>query len=237
MILCSLVELIGGWLLEKIFHTRWWDYSDNPFNLHGYICLGISILWGLAVVFVVKLVHPLICSLLGLLPDLLGTILVLVLYGLFLADFIVTLVTIVGMKKRLGEMEKVAKALHTVGDNISDRLGNSALAADARLDELKETSQEKLAEGKEKLAESKEKLEAAQAARQLRLDEGRERLELRVSETLRELYDRKAALELRKQELSASFRQKPKFGVRRLSKAFPSMREALKEHLDQMDGE
>lgn len=248
MILCSLVELIGGWLLEKIFHTRWWDYSDNPFNLHGYICLGISILWGLAVVFVVKLVHPLICSLLGLLPDLLGTILVLVLYGLFLADFIVTLVTIVGMKKRLGEMEKVAKALHTVGDNISDRLGNSALAADARLDEFKETSQEKLAEGKEKLAESKEKLEAAQEARQLkrdeakearqlRLDESRERLELRVSETLQELYDRKAALELRKQELSAGFREKPKFGVRRLSKAFPSMREALKEHLDQMDEE
>ncbi len=226
MALCSLVEFLGGWLLERIFHTRWWDYSDKPFNLHGYICLGISLLWGLAVVFVVHLVHPLIFSLVCLLPHLLAVILTAVLYALFLADFIVTLVTIIGLKKRLGEMEKVAEALHSVGDSISHRLGTSALAADARLDELKETGQEKMAESKERLeaarAESKEKLEAVRAESQQKWDE---------------LYARRDALEARKQELSAWLREKPKFGVRRLGKAFPSMREALREHLNQMDGE
>lgn len=215
MALCSLVEFLGGWIMEKIFHTRWWDYSDRPFNLNGYICLGISLLWGLSVVFVVRLVHPLIFSLVCLLPHLLALILVIVLYALFLADFIVTLVTIAGMKKRLGEMDKVAEALHTVGNNISQRLGTSALAADARLDELKETSQEKM-------AESREKLEAAREAGQQKWDE---------------LYARRDALEARKQELTMLLREKPKFGVRRLNKAFPSMREALKEHLDRLDWE
>lgn len=215
MALCSLVEFLGGWLMEKIFHTRWWDYSDRPFNLNGYICLGISLLWGLAVAFVVRLVHPLIFSLVCLLPHLLALILTLVLYALFLADFIVTLITIIGLKKRLGEMEKVAEALHTVGDTISQRLGTSALAADARLDEFKETSQEKM-------AESKEKLEAARDASQQKWDE---------------LYARREALEARKQELSTWLREKPKFGVRRLGKAFPSMHAALKEHLDRMDWE
>lgn len=215
MALCSLVEFLGGWIMEKIFHTRWWDYSDRPFNLNGYICLGISLLWGLSVVFVVRLVHPLIFSLVCLLPHLLALILVIVLYALFLADFIVTLVTIAGMKKRLGEMDKVAEALHTVGNNISQRLGTSALAADARLDELKETSQEKM-------AESREKLEAAREAGRQKWDE---------------LYARRDALEARKQELIMLLREKPKFGVRRLNKAFPSMREALKEHLDRLDRE
>ncbi|MBP5753276.1 MAG: putative ABC transporter permease, partial [Treponema sp.] len=45
----TLVELIAGWGLNKIFHARWWDYSNMPFNFHGYICLAFCIIWGLAV--------------------------------------------------------------------------------------------------------------------------------------------------------------------------------------------
>ena len=36
MIICSTVELFGGWILDKIFHMRWWDYSEKPFNIGGY---------------------------------------------------------------------------------------------------------------------------------------------------------------------------------------------------------
>ncbi len=57
MIICSAVELFGGWILDKIFHMRWWDYSEKPFNIGGYICLPFSIMWGFAVVFAVKFVH------------------------------------------------------------------------------------------------------------------------------------------------------------------------------------
>ena len=46
MLLCTAVELVGGWILEKVFHTRWWDYTDQPFNLKGYVCLGFSLMWG-----------------------------------------------------------------------------------------------------------------------------------------------------------------------------------------------
>ena len=28
----------GGWTLFKIYHIRWWDYSNMKFNLGGYIC-------------------------------------------------------------------------------------------------------------------------------------------------------------------------------------------------------
>ena len=46
VILPSALELVGGWALYKLYHTRWWDYSDYPFNIGGYICLEFSLLWG-----------------------------------------------------------------------------------------------------------------------------------------------------------------------------------------------
>ena len=57
VILPSVLELVGGWALYKLYHTRWWDYSDFPFNIGGYICLEFSLLWGVGTVVVMKAVH------------------------------------------------------------------------------------------------------------------------------------------------------------------------------------
>jgi uncharacterized membrane protein len=227
-LLCTVIELVGGWVLERVFQTRWWDYSDRPLNLGGYVCLGFSILWGLAVIFVVRLIHPIVYSLVSWIPHTLGVVLVCVLFALFLVDFGLTLGTIIGLKKRLVELDRVAEALHTVGDNLSDRLGASAIAADAKLDEMKLV-------GQEKLAENKEKMETAVEAQQKKWDQGRERLETRVTDTLQELQDRKAQLEARQGELLGHLRNHPRFGTRRLYSAFPNMKQALKEHLDHVD--
>ena len=39
----SAIEWLTGFALEKLFHQHWWDYSDQPFNLNGYICLRFSL--------------------------------------------------------------------------------------------------------------------------------------------------------------------------------------------------
>ena len=44
VVLTSVLELATGFVLEKLFRQRWWDYSDKPFNLGGYICLEFSIM-------------------------------------------------------------------------------------------------------------------------------------------------------------------------------------------------
>ena len=255
MLLCTLVELIGGWILEKAFHTRWWDYTDKPFNLGGYVCLGFSIMWGFAVTFAVRLIHPLIFSLVCWLPHLLGWILIGVLYALFLTDFVLTLITVVGIRKQLGELERVGQALHTVGDTISDRLGNSALAADAKLESAKIAGQERMAESKEKLElvkeSSKEKLELAKESSKEKLElaressqrkfaeskerfaENREKLGDRITESLQELQQKKQRLEARQKELSASLGEGARFGTRRLTGAFPGLREEIRRRLEE----
>ena len=45
-IYATVVEWIGGHLIERLFHQRWWDYSGKKGNLDGYICLGASVFWG-----------------------------------------------------------------------------------------------------------------------------------------------------------------------------------------------
>ena len=262
MLLCTLVELIGGWILERAFHTRWWDYTDKPFNLGGYVCLGFSIMWGFAVTFAVRLIHPLVFSLACWLPHLVGWILIGVLYALFLIDFVLTLITVIGLRKQLGELERVGQALHTVGDTISDRLGNSALAADAKLESAKLAGQERVAEGKEKLEtameNSQKKLELARENSQKRLSEGKEKLETamensqkklaeskerlseskeklgdKISESLQELQQKKQRLEMRQKELASSLGEGARFGTRRLTGAFPGLREEIRRRLEE----
>ena len=244
MLLCTLVELIGGWILERAFHTRWWDYTDKPFNLGGYVCLGFSIMWGFAVTFAVRLIHPLIFLLICWLPHLVGWILIGVLYALFLIDFVLTLITVIGLRKQLGELERVGQALHTVGDTISDRLGNSALAADAKLESARLAGQERVAEGKEKLELAKEnsqkKLELAKENSQRKLAESKERLSEskeklgdKITESLQELQQKKQRLETRQKELASSLGEGARFGTRRLTGAFPGLRDEIRRRLEE----
>ena len=248
MLLCTLVELIGGWVLERAFHTRWWDYSDEPFNLGGYICLRFSIMWGLAVTFAVRLIHPLIFAMVNWIPMLPGGILLGLLYGLFTADFVLTLIAVIGLRKQLGELERVGKALHAMGDTISDRVGNSALAADAKLETAKQAGQERVAEGKEKLesameagqqklSESRERLESAMEAGQQKFSESKEKLGGKLTGSLQELQQKKLALEQQQKELLSALGDGARFGTRRLTGAFPGLKEGLRQRLDNIHRE
>ena len=53
MVLTTAIELVGGWTLFKIYHIRWWDYSNMKFNIGGYICPQFSLLWGLGSVLMI----------------------------------------------------------------------------------------------------------------------------------------------------------------------------------------
>lgn len=68
MLLTSAIELVAGYLMEKCFHHRWWDYSKRPLNIGGYVCLLFSLLWGLACVLVIDVAHPLVAKLVSLIP-------------------------------------------------------------------------------------------------------------------------------------------------------------------------
>ncbi|MDO4307539.1 MAG: hypothetical protein Q4C77_11935 [Eubacteriales bacterium] len=57
-IICGVLEYFVSWYMEKLFHARWWDYSQKPMNLHGRIWIGNLILFGLGGIIIVKLLNP-----------------------------------------------------------------------------------------------------------------------------------------------------------------------------------
>ena len=153
MIICSAVELFGGWILDKIFHMRWWDYSKNKFNIGGYICLAFSIMWGIAVVFAVRFVHTPIMAIVKKIPKTAQLIIITVFVVIFIIDMVVTLKNLIGIKKSLGQLDKIAEDLHGIGDQLKDVVGNTAINAAEFAGESRDKIVEVAAEQKDKLVE------------------------------------------------------------------------------------
>lgn len=118
VLLTTSLEFITGFLLENLFHDKWWDYSDLPFNIKGYVTLSFSIAWGLAAVFVLEIIQPLITRFISLLDNRFGHFLLFVLIVYFIADFIVTLLGILDIKKRFTILDEMADRLHLYSDEI-----------------------------------------------------------------------------------------------------------------------
>ncbi len=122
MLLTSLLELITGFTLKKIYHTSWWDYSDKPFNIGGYICLEFSIIWGFACVGVMEILHPIIMNAIHFIPETLGTILLAALFGIFIADIIVTVLAMRNLTRRVKLLDETAASIRRVSDGIGENL-------------------------------------------------------------------------------------------------------------------
>ena len=150
---------------------RWWDYTKNKFNIGGYVCLRFSIMWGLGVVAVMKLVHPPIFALVRRLPKIAGIIIISILVTIFAIDMVVTLKNLIGIRKSLGQLDKVAEDLNNLGNQIKDVVGNSAINVADRAEESLEKLDERTEESREKWANvseaAKEKIaEAVEPARE-----------------------------------------------------------------------
>ena len=98
-ILTSFIEYFTGFLLEKIFKRKYWDYSDDPLNLHGRICLPFSLLWGLTSVAVVRIIHPMIVYLVDSLPPRLGLFIFYVIIISLILDLSSTISSLIDLKK------------------------------------------------------------------------------------------------------------------------------------------
>ena len=72
IVVATVLEYITAVLMESIFHTSWWDYSDQKFNFQGRICLGVSLGWGVLTVLLFRVLHPLVEKLVALYPVYVG---------------------------------------------------------------------------------------------------------------------------------------------------------------------
>mgnify|MGYP000001210435 FL=1 len=111
MVLNTFVEYVTGRLMEMALHKKWWDYSEEKFNLGGYVCLKTSILWGICSVLMIRFLNPLLLKLTSLLPVFWGKMILWVFFGLLAVDFLGTVLAVWGMKKKKGRMDQIVEGL------------------------------------------------------------------------------------------------------------------------------
>jgi len=91
MVICSILEYITSYVLEKIFNVRWWDYSKRKYNIDGRICLENGFLFGIGGVAVVKILNPFVFSISSNLSKLTIIIIGIICSLIFFTDLIETL--------------------------------------------------------------------------------------------------------------------------------------------------
>ncbi|MDU3456976.1 MAG: putative ABC transporter permease [Peptoniphilus sp.] len=112
--LSCLIEYIIGYLLEKFFHKRWWDYSNYPFQIKRRVCLYGLLIFGLANILIVKKLTPILLFSLSLSSDRILDLLVISFGILFAIDLILTLNHLTHGFKTLNKVYEV------IDDNLSD---------------------------------------------------------------------------------------------------------------------
>lgn len=136
--LCSALELITGYILEKFFHRKWWDYSDRRFNLKSYVCLEMTLVWGFACLLVVYVLQPVCAALLSPLPVKAGYGILISFGILFISDIVCTVLQITSLGKRFRELESINKKMRMGSDFIGEKLYHITAKSEARLAVLKE---------------------------------------------------------------------------------------------------
>lgn len=106
IVICSLLEYFTSYIMEKLFKTRWWDYSNFKFNINGRICLETMWAFGALACFVIYVINPPLINLLKSLPNIVFSIISYSIMVLFLVDNIISFKIISNVKVTAKNVKK-----------------------------------------------------------------------------------------------------------------------------------
>lgn len=115
MFLLTIWEYIVGVLLEKIFKTKYWDYSDLKFNINGRVCLKNSIYWGILGVVFAFIIHPFIQKIVNMIS-------VETLFHINIAIYIFLLTDVVITVNRILFIDEKIQQLYEITDKIKEKI-------------------------------------------------------------------------------------------------------------------
>lgn len=111
VLVTSALEYMTSYLMEILFHTKWWDYSTYPYNLHGRICLKNSMMFGILVIIVYYGIHPAVLDFISSIPTPVQTIITIILVLGFGLDTIQTTLSLLRKNKDFMEVESCMRTL------------------------------------------------------------------------------------------------------------------------------
>lgn len=125
MIICSILEYFTSYIMEKIFKTRWWDYSDRKYNINGRICLVNMFFFGILGCILLYIINPLFTSFLLMINSNIRYILGIIIIIIFIVDFIISFKIIFNISK---VVKSVAKdSTDEISKKVKQILNNSRI--------------------------------------------------------------------------------------------------------------
>ena len=139
VVVATALEYVTAVLMESIFHTSWWDYSDNKFNFQGRICLGASLGWGAFTVILFKVLHPLVESIVILYPVYVGEIGICVIGVGYVVDFVFSAAAAFRIHEKLPVIEAaMEQAKGEMLVKMHEKIASVGFAKEATLESVKE---------------------------------------------------------------------------------------------------
>lgn len=126
----AIIEFSTSWIMEVIFHARWWDYSNFPLNIDGRICLPASIFFGLVGILLVNYVFPATDLLMDIVPSVVFETTALIMMVIFGADYALTQASLTSLlqkienanKEFIDKGESVYQAIVATPSNIKSKI-------------------------------------------------------------------------------------------------------------------
>lgn len=103
----AVLEFSTSYILEKLFHAVWWDYSNQPFNIQGRICLPATCAFGAAGILIVRYVLPVSTYTKSSLPGLVFESLSLLFMAVLASDVVLTVSSLTSLLKKADAMENL----------------------------------------------------------------------------------------------------------------------------------
>ncbi|NLY87097.1 MAG: putative ABC transporter permease [Clostridiales bacterium] len=127
ILIASLLEFLVGFFFDKVFHQTLWDYKDNPFNIGGYVCLSMSILWGIGCVFVVDYLHVFITKIYVFLPHFISYAFIIIGIISMGIDTIINTSNILKLNKELKRVHEISDRLMRISDDMGKNIANTTI--------------------------------------------------------------------------------------------------------------
>lgn len=103
-LLSCVLEYLTSYGMERLYHARWWDYSDKPLNLNGRVWAGGFVEFGIGIVMVVRVAQPVMLTLVRSVAPLTLVLFALVSAVVFFTDLVVTHVGVAGLKSKMDSL-------------------------------------------------------------------------------------------------------------------------------------
>ena len=158
-ILCGFLEYFTSFIMEKMFKSRWWDYSKMKYNINGRICLETLVLFGFAGVLILHFSNPFLLAIISKIPKVPLHVISSILVFIFITDFIISLNIINSIKSiKISVTNQVKDNTDEISSKVKEIIMKKSALYRRFIVAFPEAFAERLKIHKEKLEQTKEKL-------------------------------------------------------------------------------